>query len=302
MGLQKLNAGVGNDFPPSKHLLHKDPQNKEHWFSLGESCLAISEWGPSESTHHEQKHVLFFLHGRFGQGEIWKPLAKRLASHFRCFHLDLPGFGRSFSVRGRGFSILEQSQIVRTVLKRFTTAGSKAVLIGHDIGGSIAQLCAIHEPNSLAGLVLINSTPLTQAVTDLKTGVLCIQARRKLKKLLHSVSAGFDPEHRSLLARAWESGARRASMIQAFQAWDYTWPGPFERKTWREKLSHLPHPVLLLWGRNDPMSPLEQAEELMQYLPDAYLFECDDCGHWPCLENTEWVDLKMREFLFRLAA
>jgi pimeloyl-ACP methyl ester carboxylesterase len=58
------------------------------------------------------------------------------------------------------------------------------VLVGNDIGGAIAQLCAIRAPEAISALVLINSATLTREPGHLRTGWLCLSARRKLVQLL----------------------------------------------------------------------------------------------------------------------
>ncbi len=271
------------------------PMFKDHWFTIGDSCLAVIE----SVEQAKRRNVLIFLHGRFGQSEMWAPLMRKQSAHFRCLGLDLPGFGRSFTVKGRGFSLYEQVQIVSQVLAKFTAKGEKAILVGHDMGGVIAQLCALCEPESLDAVVLLNSADLTRAASGLNTGAFCFHSRSLLRTLFKS-SQGIEPSYRQLLTSSWQSRWGRASMAQAFRAWEYTWPGPFERQTWKTRLRSLRIPVLLLWGRNDSLNPPEIAEELMRHLPDADLFEDEDCGHWPYLEKTDWVDYKIREFVFRV--
>jgi pimeloyl-ACP methyl ester carboxylesterase len=196
---------------------------------------------------------------------------------------------------------LEQAKLVRQVIQRFALKGQRLVLVGHDTGGAVAQLCALQETESVRGLVLINSAALTEPPSYFKTGFFSLRARLMLKHLSRLGSRKESPEHR-LLMRDWANHARRASMVQAFHAWENTWPGPVERRRFREEVSKLRQPVLLLWGRRDPMSPFDHARELMRYLPDGYLFENEESGHWPCFEEPDWVELKIREFLFMLGA
>lgn len=273
-------------------------ETREHWLSYGDCCLAVSETYPKNHSHEELRETLFFLHGRYGHGEIWRPLTTRLASHYRCLQVDFPGFGRSFSARDRGLSILEHSQLIQSLIERFAIGGRGAVLVGHDVGGAIAQLCAILSPATVQALVLINSATLTREPQNLRTGWLCFHARIMLRKLLEE--GVLKLEERRLISEAWQNRMTRLSMMQAFEAWEYTWPGPIERRIWRQALGKLPLPVLLLWGRRDQLNPPENADELLRQFPDAYLFEHDECGHWPSLEALEWVHLKMREFLFQI--
>lgn len=280
-------------------------ETREHWFGFGDDCISVSECFtqkmPENSQNEAQIQRLFFLHGRFGHAGIWEPVARRLASRFRCFQVDLPGFGRSFSSTGRAFSLADHSRLVQKLVRHFTPAPERAILVGHDVGGAIAQLCAIHEPDSVAALVLINSCALTRAPSSLKTGIFCHRARRSLKKMLNTASARLTAAHRRLLSEAWRDRFGRTSLARAFGAWEYTWPGPAERKIWSDEIARLNLPVLLLWGLRDPINSQECAAELLRQFPDAYLFEHDVCGHWPSLEVEDWVDTKMREFLFRLS-
>ena len=273
-------------------------ETREHWFSFGDGYLAVSECFPKSPAPIEQ--TLFFLHGRFGHAGIWRPLAHRLASRFRCFQVDLPGFGRSLSCTGRALSLLEHSQIVRALMSRISRESQRAVLVGHDMGGAIAQLCALHEPQSVAALVLINSAAVTAAPHSFGTGFLGIQARLNLRRMLKAASPNLRPEHRQLLLATWRNRLSRLAQNRAFAMWRSSWPDLAERKAWAEGLSKLSQPILLLWGVKDPLNLPESASELLRQFPDAYLFEHEECGHWPSLEADEWVDTKMREFLFNL--
>jgi pimeloyl-ACP methyl ester carboxylesterase len=279
-------------------------ETRDHWFSFGAGSLAVSESHPqsgAEVGHFEgQNHTLFFLHGRFGDSEIWRALVSRLASRFRCLRVDLPGFGRSLSPTGCTLSLHDHSQLIQELVLRFLPAREKAILVGHDVGGAIAQLCALQSPERVAALVLINSASLTHAPKSLSTGLFGFQARRELGRICGMASSRLSAEHRCRLREVWRNRLSRSGMVRAFENWEYTWPGPAERKVWGQQLARLPQPVLLLWGLKDPIHSIESAGELLRQFSDAYLFEDEECGHWPSLESQEWVDSKMREFLFRL--
>jgi pimeloyl-ACP methyl ester carboxylesterase len=246
--------------------------------------------------------VLFFLHGRFGDGEIWWPIIDRLFPRFRCFSVDLPGFGHSFSSRERGLSLLEHSQIVRHLVERFVHKDERAVLIGHDVGGAIAQVCALEISNLISGIVLINCSGLAEPVRGIKTGLFGWSMRRRLRKLLlDSRKARESTLAQSLLWDPWRNSHTRAALIRALRAFETSWPGPFERQHWREELRKSQVPVLLLWGTHDPLNETEIGLKMIRELPEAYFFENEVAGHWPNLDDPDWVSTKILEFTFRLA-
>jgi pimeloyl-ACP methyl ester carboxylesterase len=101
---------------------------KQHRFSFGDSCIAVAEAGD------ESYPMLFFLHGRFGQGDMWRPVVEILSSQFRCLVVDFPGYGASFSARGRTWSLLENTLLVAKLTEEFRRPDQKVFLVGQDVG------------------------------------------------------------------------------------------------------------------------------------------------------------------------
>jgi pimeloyl-ACP methyl ester carboxylesterase len=279
-------------------ISNHDSHVKQHRFSFGDCMVAVTERSNGSALYP----VLFFLHGRFGHAEIWWPIIDRLFPRFRCFSIDLPGFGHSFSARERGLSLLEHAQIVSRVIERFVKKEERAVVVGHDIGGAIAQICALEMKPLISGVVLINCSGLDEPVSGIKAGWFGLTMRWRLRRLLMS-SRMLRPSApmRAVLWDPWHSSKSRASLVRALRAFEVSWPGPFERQAWRDELRELCIPALLLWGARDPLNQMERALHLMRELPEAYFFENENIGHWPNLEDPDWVSEKIREFTFRLA-
>jgi pimeloyl-ACP methyl ester carboxylesterase len=285
----------------SVSLMHPTAQAshiKHHRFSFGDCLVAVTERSNGAALYP----TLFFLHGRFGDGETWWPIIDRLFPRFRCFSVDLPGFGHSFSSRERGLSLLEHAQIVRHLVDRFVKNDERAVLIGQDIGGALAQVCAIEMCDRVSGVVLINCSGLSEPVYGIKAGLFGWAMRWRLRRLLSRSSvAKKSALFHSMLWDPWRNSDSRAALIRAMRAFEVSWPGPYERQYWRDELRKLTVPVLLLWGTKDPINETERALDLVRELPEAYFFENDIVGHWPNLEDPDWVSDKILEFTFRLA-
>ncbi len=270
----------------------------EHLFSFRDCCIRVLERGPPAD---QAAGSLIFLHGRYSASESWEKLVDSLSHRFRCLLVDLPGFGRSFFVLQKGLTFQEHEAFLKKLVQRFAPTGQGGVvLVGHDIGGTLAQLGIRELPDRLIGLVLINSGCLSEAERSPCLGLLrSWRAGRDLEKLLKA-SRPIAREARYYIERGWRNTSQRSSRIHALEVLSQTWPRQYERQGWRQLYGRTSLPVLLLWGKQDHLNPPEAGFALMQSLKEAKFFELEEIGHWPQLEAPDWVLHKMQEFLFQL--
>ena len=59
------------------------------------------------------------------------------------------------------------------------------------------------------------------------------------------------------------------------------------RQMMQHKLPEIETPALLVWGKQDPITPVEVASKFQQLLPNASLHVVDECGHVPTQEKPE---------------
>lgn len=285
---------------------------RHHHFSFGDCYIRVEEGGPGEDPldsgapflSTEGEKCFFFLHGRFEHTEMWRPVVSALIARFRCITVDLPGFGHSFSVRDRGLSLLEQAMLVGQLIRRFRRASDQVILVGHDTGGGIAQLCAVQDGQmkgaGLAGLVLVSSSVIQDPPRALNPGWFGLSARWRLIHLLNQCGP-LAPDQREDLVAPWFTRSSRRALVRAWRAIEDSWPGYFERQFWQRELRRLDLPVLLLWGGKDSLNECGNGGRLVQSLQDAHFFVNSRVGHWPPLEDPQWVVTKLREFAFRVA-
>ena len=111
------------------------------------SCEKLNE-------NRRSKAPVVFIHGAMCDRTVWRDLARELADMMqdRAFHLlDLPGHGEA---GGRGCDRIEDHAAF--VCGFMKGAGlSKAVLVGHSMGGAIAQQIAIDRPEMAVRLILL---------------------------------------------------------------------------------------------------------------------------------------------------
>jgi pimeloyl-ACP methyl ester carboxylesterase len=56
-------------------------------------------------------------------------------------------------------------------------------------------------------------------------------------------------------------------------------------------------PVLLIWGRQDPVVPFAYSDMVRRAIPSAEFLPVDSAGHLPAMEQSALVHAKMKEFL-----
>ena len=99
--------------------------------------------------------AVVLLHGFLENKKMWDDYIPVLSQKNRVITIDLLGHGDSECL-GYIHSMEENAQVVRSVLTHLRIR--KAVFIGHSMGGYVALAFADLYPNSIKGLVLLNST------------------------------------------------------------------------------------------------------------------------------------------------
>ena len=97
-----------------------------------------------------------FLHGLFGQGRNWTTVGRALAAEGRRATLvDLPDHGGSpWTER------LDYAGMAHAVADELAALGEPVTLVGHSMGGKVAMLLALHRPELLRALVVVDVAPV----------------------------------------------------------------------------------------------------------------------------------------------
>jgi pimeloyl-ACP methyl ester carboxylesterase len=95
---------------------------------------------------------LVFLHPSTGYGRMWDKTASLLGGRFHAFALDQRGHGDTDRPDG-AYSAEEYAEDLRLFLE--ISEISKAILVGHSLGGRVAQVFAAKYPKETAAIVLV---------------------------------------------------------------------------------------------------------------------------------------------------
>src|SRR5579885_1964833 len=140
-------------------------------FKFADCHLHSIEFGDSDRA----RASVVFVHGRYGEASHWAEVARGLQGAARSVCINLPGYGLSYTIRRPGVSLIEAASLVEGVVAEISSelpTGAPVILVGHDIGGTIALMSAIRLAERLSGLVLIGAACLTCPPEGLHEGLL----------------------------------------------------------------------------------------------------------------------------------
>ncbi len=101
------------------------------------------------------KPPMLVLHGMLGSARNWQTTGRDLARHFHVFALDARNHGKSPHAPEMNYAVLA-GDIIAWMDSRGMT---KAVLVGHSMGGKTAMLLACRHPNRVERLVVVDIAP-----------------------------------------------------------------------------------------------------------------------------------------------
>jgi pimeloyl-ACP methyl ester carboxylesterase len=230
------------------------------------------------------------VHGLGGRAEEWLGFAHYLVrAGYRVYLPDLPGYGRSEKPADFSYSVPDEAAFVVGFMDAM---GLKQVdLGGISMGGWIVQIVASDHPERVRRLMLFDSAGIhEQPAWDTRLFTPTTNAEvSQLNALLYPHPfpvPGFVA--RDILRITDQNGwvIRRAiiSMLAGGNPSD-------------DLLPKLKMPVLIVWGAEDRIFPLHQAEKMHRLVPQSQLEIFPDCGHLSAMECSSQIGPKAVEFI-----
>jgi pimeloyl-ACP methyl ester carboxylesterase len=225
----------------------------------------LEEGPPSGQT-------VVLVHGLGASAEAWRNLAPYFArAGFHVFIPDLPGYGRSQRPADFSYSVRDEATVV---IGFMDALGLKQVdLAGWSMGGWIVQIVAGEAPERIKRLLLFDSAGL-HVMPDWDTALFTPATAGQLDQLESLLTP--HPESipwfvsRDILRitreRGWVIRRAMASMLTG-------------RDVTEDLLPTLKMPVLIAWGAEDHITPLEEGEKMHQLMPQSHLDVIPGCGH-----------------------
>lgn len=222
----------------------------------------------------------------------WRTVLPPLSEGFRVVAPDILGFG--YTERPAGASYGPEVWL-RHLTGLLDSLGLERVsIVGNSFGGSLALALATSAPERVDRLVLMGSvgvpfeiTPGLDAVWGFEPS---LEAMRQLLDIFTYDKSNVTDE----LAQLRLDAATRPGVHEAYAS---MFQPPRQRMVdamtiAEERVRALPHPTLVIHGRDDQVIPLSNSLRLLELIEHAQLHVFGECGHWVQIEqNRRFVQL-----------
>jgi len=233
---------------------------------------------------------LVYLHGNTGSSR-WYSRVMEIPG-YRTFALDLPNFGLSSPLPG-DVDLNSYADYVKTFIDELHL--ESPIVVGHSLGGAVAQSLAVRYPDSVRALVLVDSSSPRGLITP-KDRYPFIDMMRKDRTLLSKALAATVPTLRDqvffdslvddavgMAEKAWVGNADALSRFDVSGMTD-----SFSK------------PVLVLWGKGDFIVTEQMAGETARAYPSGELKILENVGHSLIVENPVLFVELLLEFLGKI--
>jgi 4,5:9,10-diseco-3-hydroxy-5,9,17-trioxoandrosta-1(10),2-diene-4-oate hydrolase len=251
---------------------------------------------------------LVFVHGLAGSWPNWLEQLPVFAAERRVVAMDLPGFGHSPMPPER-ITISGYARLLDGLLDALGI--DAAAVVGNSMGGFVCAELAIAFPQRVERMVLVSPAGLStfgdrrasRALPALRRFELVVGAYAawvaarsdtvSKRPLLRQATLGFVTRHPGRLPAALAAeqvrGAGKPGFLQGLEAnlnYDV-----------RERLPEIACPTLIVWGAEDRVITVRDADIYSELIPGSRKVIYPDTGHMAMLERPLSFNMLLKEFL-----
>jgi 2-hydroxy-6-oxonona-2,4-dienedioate hydrolase len=237
--------------------------------------------------------TLILLHGLGADSSIWAANLATLSEKTHVFAIDQIGFGRSDKPL-LDYRITTFTDFLYGFMQALKIP--RATLVGHSVGGWVAADFAVQHHDMIDKLVLVDSAGVTpkewkggRTPVNLNPASLT-DTRKTLEFLFYDKAIITDQLVQQLFERRLRNGdgytVTRVLEGMGFDAWP------------TKRLAAVKAATLLIWGREDALTPVGHGETLHKGIPNSRLEVLGHCGHLPQIEKPAYFNKLVLDFLF----
>lgn len=235
--------------------------------------------------------ALVFLHYYGGSSRTWQRVTDRLSSRYRTVATDHRGWGKS-AAPADGYGIADLAADAEGIIE--TLDLQRYVLVGHSMGGKVAQFIASRRPNGLQGLVLVAPSPPSLMLLSADERATLTGAYRSRE------SVEFVIDH-VLTAKPLDAACREMIIEDSLNAAPQAkaaWPEVAMREDIRAAVASIDVPTIVISGELDQVDRVVTLRtELLPRIPQATMHVLPGVGHLAPLEAPAEVARIIENFL-----
>lgn len=242
-----------------------------------------------------------FIHGIPTSPQMWRHVMP-LVDDARCMAFEMVGYGHSIPHgRDRDISVAQQATYLLGWLDALGI--ERAIFVGHDLGGGVAQIAAVRQPHRCAGLLLTNavsydSWPIPLVKVMQKLGPLtALPPDAMVKPLLAQLFyRGHDQPARAREAldvhwRPYTEHGAAAALARQMRALHTA-----DTQAIAHHLPNLDVPARVVWGAADQFQKVRYGERLAWDL-DAELTRIEGGKHWVPEDHPDEIAAALHQLL-----
>jgi len=252
---------------------------------------------------HGEGHPLLLIAGVGYGAWFWEKIIPGLADHYQVISFDNRGAGKSAQPEGP-YTV---SMMAEDTIGLLEELGGEAVyLLGHSLGGFIAQEVVVRRPDLVSKLILASTNyggtkviPITPEALEVLTSREGDPVELVRRGIEISAAPGFADKQPDLVRELTDYRFTNPVPPPQYQAQVNAGAGmgALTEKQVEKRMGGIDVPVLILFGAHDRVVPPGNAELMAEQISDAKIKILPEAGHIFPIEDPAGTVQAVHSFL-----
>lgn len=221
---------------------------------------------------------LVLLHGWGCDWQIWSNQIRELSKKYKLIIPDLPGFGKSEILDKKVWNSADYAEWLDEFLSLLKILELPYALAGHSFGGKISALYeSKHNNQNLKMLILIDSAGLPNELE---------YSHKFVSSLIEKTPKAFK--------KLVNTNLKKKILSNLNLSTDHLFSNDIQKKILEKVvneniskvLQEISKPTLVIWGKNDLDTPLDQGRMFNKLIAESHLKIFDQSGHFPFIDES----------------
>ncbi|MBA2379609.1 MAG: alpha/beta hydrolase [Blastocatellia bacterium] len=239
--------------------------------------------------------TILLIHGYTASVYVWHTSAPMLAENgYHVIAVDLVGFGYSDKPAWFDYTIASQARVVARFLDSIGVG--QPIVVGSSYGGAVAATLALDYPARVEKLVLVDSVinndvrrlpvlrlagikGVGEVITPFLAGSKMFMRKRMRRTLSPASYHLISNERIANIQRPLAAADGHRSVLATSRMWD--------ANRIEEDAHLISQPTLIVWGEDDRVIPVHNAQKLYDAILHSRLVVFKNCGHVPQEEKSD---------------